>query len=250
MAQAPTSQPTLNLDEVNDHLAAADALEALQWASDTFGDGLVMTSSFGAQSALMLHLATRVIPDIPVIFLDTGYLFPETYRFAEQLTDRLGLNLKVYTPRISAAWMEATRGKLWEQGEKGLEQYLQLTKVEPMQRALAELGATAWLAGLRGEQTDHRSALRKVERQDGRYKVHPVLDWSTKDVHEYLKAYDLPYHPLYHQGYMSIGDVHSTRPITDQQHERDGRFGGTRQECGLHLPSSEAENESREASGL
>ena len=250
MAQCPTAEIGLDLASANQQLAGASALRVIEWARETFGEGLVMTSSFGAQSALLLHLATRVVPDIPVIFIDTGYLFPETYRFAEQLTDRLNLNLKVYRPRYSAAWLEATCGKLWEQGEEGLEQYLQIAKVEPMQRALDDLNVTAWLAGLRAEQTDHRASLRTVETQDGRYKIHPVLDWSTKDLHEYFKAHDLPYHPLYYQGYASIGDVHSTRPITDQQHEREGRFSGLRQECGLHLPSSEEEDASRNASGL
>jgi phosphoadenosine phosphosulfate reductase len=250
MAQAASTQQDLDLAAVNADLADRDALSVIQWAGETFGDGLVMSSSFGAQSALLLHLATRVKPDIPVIFIDTGYLFPETYQFAEQLTDRLNLNLQVYRPRYSAAWLEAKFGKLWEQGETGMREYLEIAKVEPMQRALDELGVSAWLAGLRAEQTDHRASLRKVESQDGRYKVHPVLNWTTKDLHDYFKAYDLPYHPLYYQGYASIGDVHSTRPITAEQSDRDGRFGGLRQECGLHLPSSDEENESREASGL
>jgi len=250
VTQAAARQTELDLDAVNARLAEQSAERIIEWASETFGDGLVMTSSFGAQSALLLHLATRVVPDIPVVFIDTGYLFPETYRFAEQLTDRLSLNLQVYRPRYSAAWLEATFGKLWEKGREGLDQYLHMTKIEPMQRALDELSASAWLAGLRAEQTEHRSQLRTVELQDGRYKIHPVLDWSTKDVHQYLKQHDLPYHPLYYQGYASIGDVHSTKPITAQQNEREGRFGGLRQECGLHLPSSDEENASRDASGL
>ena len=240
----------LDVEAVNAQLDAAPAEAVVAWAHETFGRSLVMTSSFGAQSAVMLHLVTRVVPDIPVVFIDTGYLFPETYRFALQMQERLGLNLKVYTPQVTTGWLEAVHGKLWEQGPEALEKYLQIVKVEPMQRALTELGVKAWVAGLRREQTRHRANLRRVEVQDGRCKVHPILDWTTKQVHEYLQAHDLPYHPLYEQGYASIGDVHSTRPITDQQHEREGRFGGLRQECGLHLPTSAEENESRESSGL
>jgi len=235
---------------VNDELDGAGALRIVEWAHETFGNRLVMTSSFGAQSALMLHLVTRVTPHIPVVLIDTGYLFPETYRFAIQLTERLNLNLKVYTPQVTTGWLEAVHGRLWEQGEEGLSKYHQIVKVEPMQRALDELNAEAWLAGLRRDQTDHRASLRPVEQQDGRYKVHPVLDWSTKDVHEYLKKHELPYHPLYEQGYASIGDTHSTQPITAEQHERDGRFSGLRQECGLHLPDTSEENESRNSSNL
>ena len=247
-----TTRPTtrLDLEQVNAELDGAGAERIVQWGYETFGHGLVMTSSFGAQSALMLHLVTRVVPHIPVVLIDTGYLFPETYRFVLQLTERLNLNLKVYTPQMTTGWLEAVHGRLWEQGDDGLKRYHQLVKVEPMQRALDELNVQAWLAGLRREQTDHRATLRPVEQQDGRFKIHPVLDWSTKDVHEYLKRYDLPYHPLYYKGYASIGDVHSTVPITAEQHERDGRFGGLRQECGLHLPDSTEENESRNSSNL
>jgi phosphoadenosine phosphosulfate reductase len=241
---------TPDLDRVNAQLADADAAAIVRWAADQFGQGLILTSSFGAQSAVMLHLATRVVPDIPVVLIDTGYLFPETYVFIEQLTQRLKLNLKVYQAPITPARQEALHGRLWEQGVEGLKKYHLINKIEPMQRALRELNVTAWLAGLQARQTDHRAALRTVEIQDGRYKVHPILRWTGKDVHEYLKAHDLPYHPLYEKGYPSIGDTHSTRPITAGEDERAGRFGGLKQECGLHLPTSAEEAASRDASGL
>ena len=251
MSSSVTSSPAqIDLEAVNAQLEDASALRVVEWAAQQFESGLVMTSSFGAQSAVSLHLVTQVLPDVPVILIDTGYLFPETYKFVHELADRLNLNLKVYSPKMTAAWMEAIHGDLWNQGEQGLKQYLQIAKVEPMQRALRELNVTAWIAGLRRGQTSHRAKLRHVEVQDGRYKIHPILTWSTKDVHQYLKAHDLPYHPLYEQGYASIGDVHSTQPITADQHEREGRFGGLRQECGLHLPSSMEEDQSRESSGL
>lgn len=248
----PVDTPRFDLDALNAQLAdrSRDAAAVTAWACETFGDGLVMTSSFGAQSAVMLHLVTRVTPDIPVILIDTGYLFPETYRFALDLAERLKLNLKVYRPAMTTGWLEAVHGKLWARDADGLKQYHQIVKVEPMQRALRELNVTAWLAGLRGQQTDHRSGLRLVEQQNELYKVHPILNWTTKDVHEYLKRHDLPYHPLYEKGYKSIGDVHSTLPITAGMDERAGRFGGLAQECGLHLPTSQDEEQSRESSGL
>lgn len=240
---------TLNLDSVNTELSDAVPADRVDWAKQQFEHGLVMTSSFGAQSAVMLHLVTRQLPDIPVILVDTGYLFPETYRFAMEMTERLGLNLKVYRPTMTAGWMEAIHGKLWTTPE-GLKEYHRIVKVEPMQRALDELNVTAWLAGLRAQQSDHRGNLRIVERQDGYFKVHPIIDWTTKDVHDYLKANDLPYHPLYERGYKSIGDIHSTLPITAGMSEREGRFGGMAEECGLHLPQSPDEEQSRESSGL
>jgi phosphoadenosine phosphosulfate reductase len=249
----PASRPAAagpDLDAANALLAGTDAAGVVAWAAQAFGPGLAMTSSFGAQAAVSLHLVTRVVPGIPVIVIDTGYLFPETYKFMEDLRARLGLNLRVFNPAITAARQESLYGRLWEQGEEGLDRYHRINKIEPMQRAIRELGVTAWIAGLRAQQTSHRAALRTVEVQEGTYKVHPILRWTTRDVHEYLKQHGLPYHPLYDKGYKSIGDVHSTRPITAGMDERDGRFGGLKQECGLHLPATPAENQSREASGL
>ncbi len=246
-----TASATLNLDDANAHLAAQDAAARVAWAAERFGAGLAMTSSFGAQSAVMLHLVTRVVPDVPVVWIDTGYLFPETYRFAEELRDRLDLNLKVFTAGITPARFEAVHGRAWEDTDHGGEaEYLRRFKVEPMQRAIRELGITCWLAGLRAEQTDHRATLRPVERQNGVYKVHPILNWTRKQVGDYLTRHGLPYHPLVEQGYASIGDTHSTRPVTADMDERDGRFTGLRQECGLHLPETPEENESRGSSGL
>ena len=239
-----------NLDRVNPELLQADATDIVRWAHKTFGDGLVLSTSFGIQAAVMLHLVTRVVPDIPVVFIDTGFHFLDTYKFADELTERLKLNLKVYQARGSAAWTLAGHGKLWEQGVDCLNQLDRIHKVEPMNRALEELGATATLAGLRRGQTEHRQNLPPAVLQNGRYKVHPILLWSTKDVHEYLKKHDLPYHPLRDRDYASIGDWHSTLPITAEQHEREGRFGGLKQECGLHLPETQEEDDSRFSSGL
>lgn len=244
-----TTRTAMQLDTINPELHGKPAEDVIRWASETFGDGLAMTSSFGAQSAVMLHLVTRVVPDLPIILIDTGYLFPETYQFVQDLTKRLSLNLKVFSARVTPARYEALHGRTWEYAE-GLSHYHDIFKVEPLQRALEELNVTAWLAGLRAEQTDHRKTLRTVEKQDNLYKVHPILNWSRKDVGDYLAKHNLPYHPLVEKGYASIGDTHSSRPITAGEDERDGRFGGFAQECGIHLPQSQAENESLGSSGL
>lgn len=242
--------PGIDIEILNRCLGASRPEEIVAWADETFGDGLVMSTSFGIQSAALLHMATRVRPQIPVVWVDTGYLPAETYRFAEQLTCRLGLNLHVVQAELSPARMEALHGRLWEQADaEALDRYHGMRKVEPMRRALAELGATAWLAGLRADQTDHRGALPAVGRQGGRYKVLPVLRWHTRDVHRYLEAHDLPYHPYFEQGYATVGDWHSSRPVSiDDSHERDSRFGGLEQECGLHLDDDQAA--SLESSGL
>lgn len=252
MASVTLEKPEIDLVSINRQLANTDAIRVVEWGFETFGDGLVMSTSFGIQAAVMLHLVTRVVPNIPVIWIDTGYLPPTTYRFADQLIDLLHLNVKVYQSPISPARMEAVQGRLWAQDNvEALNQYDQLRKVEPMQRALRELKATALLAGLRSEQTDYRKTLRLVERQSNRYKLLPILHWTTKDVHEYLQAHDLPYHPLRDKGYATVGDWHSSRPITAaDENERDTRFHGIKQECGLHLPQTVEEAESLNSSSL
>ncbi|MGK7874784.1 MAG: phosphoadenosine phosphosulfate reductase [Xenococcaceae cyanobacterium] len=245
-------KPELDLEPVNRQLADAKAPQIVKWAAETFGDGLVMSTSFGIQSAVMLHIVTRTVPNIPVIWVDTGYLPPETYIFAEELTERLKLNLKVYQSPISPARMEALYGKLWTQDDvEALNRYDRMRKVEPMQRALRELKATAWLAGLRSNQTNHRKTLQFVSRQGEQYKVLPILHWNSKDIYEYLTAQDLPYHPFFDKGYVSVGDWHSSRPLTaDDENERDTRFHGLKQECGLHLPLTPGEAKSLDSSTL
>jgi len=242
----------LDLETLNQTHQETTAQALIQWGYDTFGHGMVLSTSFGIQSAVMLHLVTQVVPNVPVIWIDTGYLPVETYRFADQLTSRLQLNLKVYQSVLSPARMEALYGKLWEQAEvEALNRYDYIRKVEPMQRALQELNASAWLAGLRSGQTDHRKQLNRIGLQNGLYKLLPILSWSSKDVYEYLVAHDLPYHPLFDQGYVTVGDWHSSRPLTaDDAHERNTRFQGMKQECGLHLPQTPEEAESLNSSSL
>jgi len=223
------------LQELNTWLAARSASERVQWALDTLPGEHALSSSFGAQSAAVLHLVTREKPGIPVVLIDTGYLFPETYRFVDELTAKLQLNLKVYRPEIGIAWMEARFGKLWEQGIDGINRYNRLRKVEPMQRALGELGARTWIAGLRRSQTEERRAIDFLELRDGRWKFHPVADWTDRDVWKYLQSHQLPFHPLWEQGYISIGDVHTTLPWQPGMREEDTRFFGLKRECGLHF---------------
>ncbi|MCU0793546.1 MAG: phosphoadenylyl-sulfate reductase [Opitutaceae bacterium] len=215
-------------------LSTASAEERIQWAVEEFGDSLILSTSFGIQASVMLHLASKIAPRIPVVFIDTGYHFPETYRFAEDLTKRLSLNLKVYNPRLTAARQEALHGKRWEQGLDGLKAYNFDNKVEPMDRAVRELGARAWLAGLRRTQASTREALEVVQVQNKITKVHPIIDWDNRAVYRYLTANDLPYHPLWDQGYVSVGDWHSSAPLKPGQSEEETRFGGLKRECGLH----------------
>lgn len=225
---------------VND-LANLSAADRVRWAVEAFGEGLILSTSFGIQSAVMLHLATQVRPDLPVVFIDTGYLFPETYKFAEELTTRLRLNLKTYAPLRTAARQEALEGRRWEQGLEGLKAYNFENKVEPMDRAVRELGATAWLAGLRRSQATTRERLDFVQVQKKITKIHPILDWDNRAVHRYLTEHGLPYHPLWEQSYVSVGDWHSSAPLQPGQTEEQTRFGGLKRECGLHEQSDRAD---------
>ena len=221
--------------ELNKWLAVRSAEDRLEWALEALPGEHALSSSFGAQAAVSLHMATRQRADIPVVVIDTGYLFPETYRFIDELTDRLSLNLKVYRPQIGVAWMEARMGRIWEEGVEGIERYNRLRKVEPMQRALKELGVATWIAGLRRSQSRSRANIDFLERKDGRWKLHPIADWTDRDVGQYLSRHGLPYHPLWEKGYVSIGDVHTTRPLTADITEEQTRFFGLKRECGLHF---------------
>lgn len=139
----PKSGQALALAVVNGQLETLSAEQRVAWALEHLPGEFVLSSSFGIQAAVCLHLVTRIRPDIPVILTDTGYLFPETYRFIDQLTDQLKLNLQVFRAEQSPAWQEARYGKLWEQGVEGIEKYNQINKVEPMNRALETLGHRA-----------------------------------------------------------------------------------------------------------
>jgi phosphoadenosine phosphosulfate reductase len=219
---------------VNDWLASVDAVTRVHWALQNLPGPHALSSSFGAQAAVSLHLVTRADPRIPVIVVDTGYLFPETYQFIDTLGGQLALNIKVFSSEQSTAWFEARYGKLWEQGREGLDKYLELRKVEPMRRALAMLGTSTWFAGLRRSQAESRANLNPLEVRDGRFKVHPIFDWSDRDVYLYLKSHSLPYHPLWDKGYVSIGDWHSTKALHEVESAEELRFAGLKRECGIH----------------
>ncbi|MCB1560330.1 MAG: phosphoadenylyl-sulfate reductase [Xanthomonadales bacterium] len=223
-----------SLSELQPWLAGRDTESRIEWALSTLSGPHVLSSSFGAQSAVLLHMATRIRPDLPVLLVDTGYLFDETYRFIDELSDRLDLNLHIVRPELSPQWLEARHGRLWEQGRDGIERYNRLMKVQPMNTALDRFGARTWVAGLRRSQSESRARIDPLMLQDGRWKLHPLFDWSNRDLHKYLARHDLPYHPLWNDGYVSIGDRHSTRPIHEVAREEDTRFAGIIRECGLH----------------
>ncbi|GKW30606.1 phosphoadenylyl-sulfate reductase [Pectobacterium brasiliense] len=230
----PKAEQAAALAVVNGQLEQLSARERVSWALENLPGDYVLSSSFGIQAAVSLHLVTQQRPDIPVILTDTGYLFPETYQFIDALTEQLTLNLQVYRAAESPAWQEARYGKLWEQGVEGIERYNQLNKVEPMNRALSELKAKTWFAGLRREQSGSRGELPVLAIQRGVFKFLPIIDWDNRTVYQYLKENGLDYHPLWEQGYLSVGDTHTTRKWEPGMAEEETRFFGLKRECGLH----------------
>lgn len=233
LAQPKVSQ-ILALAEINAELETFTAQQRVEWALEHLTGEFALASSFGIQSAVMLHLVTQIKPDIPVILTDTGYLFPETYQFIDKLTQQLNLNLQVYRAPLSPAWQEAKYGQLWLQGIDGIKRYNQLNKVEPMRRALDELKVGTWFSGLRRQQSSTRASLPVLAIQNGVFKFLPVIDWSDEDIAHYIEAHQLSYHPLKEQGYCSIGDVHTSEKWQPGMKEEETRFFGLKRECGLH----------------
>ncbi|MFO0119409.1 MAG: phosphoadenylyl-sulfate reductase [Cyanobium sp.] len=249
VASSPSAArlPTDRLGRSGDGAAARRALDPLspldrlRWAVDCFGESFALTTSFGIQSAVLLHmvseLAQRSGDQVPVIWVDTGYLPPETYRYAEQLQTLFGFDLRAVQASMSSARMEALHGRLWESGTlEDLEFYNRLRKVEPLDRAFQDLGVSCWASGVRGSQTDHRRAMAPLQAVRGLWSLRPLLSWSRKDVFYYMEQHGLPQHPLFEQGYSTVGDWHTSAPDDGTTNGRATRFAGLKQECGIHLP--------------
>ncbi|TRY16328.1 phosphoadenylyl-sulfate reductase [Shewanella hanedai] len=235
LLSAPEVEQKGELERINAFLAELTPAQRVAWALEYLPGNHALSSSFGIQGAVMLHLVSSQKADIPVILTDTGYLFAETYRFIDELTERLKLNVKIYASELTPAWQEARFGLLWEKGLDGLDQYNRMNKVEPMQRALKENEVGTWFAGLRRSQSSTREALPILAIHGTRFKILPILEWSNKEIHEYLTEHDLPYHPLWEQGYVSVGDTHSSKPLELGMTEEETRFNGLKRECGLHF---------------
>ena len=204
------------------------------WAVRTYPKKLVLTTSFGAQSAAFLHLATQVEPDLPIIFIDTGYHFPETLEFAQQLTKKLGLKVQTYRPLQTPADIEKKHGRLWEMGADGMEKFHEIIRVEPLRRAMKELNPLLWIAGLRRTTAASRKELSILSHANSRIKMLPILDWTDRQVGEYLQQHSLPYHPLWAKGYVSIGDRVTTKRLDEVTDPAELRHFGGKRECGIH----------------
>ena len=229
---------SLFLEEAEFCLQAMKAQERLDWGKRQFGDGFAATTSFGIQSAVLLHMICSLPHRVPVIWVDTGYLPPETYCYAERLCKLLKIDLHVAQSPLSPARMEALHGQLWQTGEvSDLDTYDRLRKVEPLDQALESLGMRCWASGARGDQTGHRQSMRFLNLIRDRMVLYPLHDWTTRDTSLYIHEHGLPKHPLSEQGYSTVGDWHSSSPDRTDASGRETRFRGLKQECGIHLPN-------------
>ncbi|CAL4324885.1 Phosphoadenosine phosphosulfate reductase [Buchnera aphidicola (Protaphis terricola)] len=222
------------LSECNMLLSKYSVEKRISWALSKLPSVHIISSSFGIQSIVLLHLLIKQKSNIPVVLIDTGYLFPQTYRFIDMIEKKFQLNLKVFRSNISPAWQEARYGKLWKQGIRGIDLYNKINKIEPMNIALKKLSVKTWFAGLRRQQSNSRNNLPYISIQQGVFKILPIVDWSNDHIYKYIKDNSLDNHPLLKDGYVSVGDVHTTKKYKPGMLEEETRFFGLKRECGLH----------------
>jgi phosphoadenosine phosphosulfate reductase len=228
------------VDELNARFDRATPQEIIAWAAQFFGDGLAMTSSFGADSMSTIHLATQIKPDIRIVVVNTGYLFPETLTFMEEMRRAYRLNvLEFHTKNDPVVWL-SINGEPDPRVRNNRDACCAANKNEVTDRAFREIAPLAYLRGIRADQTAERAQM-KIVQWSSRFNcwaISPILRWSSRDVFRYMKEHTLPHHPLWEQGYTSIGcnPETCTRPVGAGEDERAGRWAGSdKKECGINL---------------
>lgn len=208
-----------------------NAVEIVYWASREFGSKLAVTSSFQTQSLPLLHVISRICPNTPIFFIDTGFHFPETLAFLETIKKKLGLNIVELKPLIEHEEFLKQHGELHQDNPN---MCCYMNKVEPLQRELTKYDA--WISGIRRDQTNQRADTQIISMQEnGLYKICPMVNWTEKNVDSYIEKLHLPKHPLHKAGYRSIGCACCTVRTTEGQDARSGRWSGKEKtECGLH----------------
>jgi phosphoadenosine phosphosulfate reductase len=235
-----TVQP--DLATLNSAFESQHPTQIVEWAVAQWGEELVVSSSFGAESALMIHLAIGHKPDIRIIMVDTGYLFAETFSHLELLRKRFNLNVWTYRTRNDPMQYLRDAGEGDPTWRNDIDRCCAVNKNEPFERAMRELRPKAWLRGIRRSQADTRRSAQFVEwnARYNCYAVSPLLNWSGREIYQYMKENDLPYHPLYEKGYHSIGcnPLSCTRAVGADEDPRAGRWAGKgKVECGINLES-------------
>jgi phosphoadenosine phosphosulfate reductase len=237
-AESPTQTGNFDLEQLNQKFDTAHPREILAWCVEHIPDGLVQTSAFNVDDMALTDILYRDLKhQVPVIFLDTLYHFPQTLELVAKAKDVYNLELKIYKiPDIDSRQAFATKygEALWDQD---IAQFHQLTKIEPLQRGLAELNAVAWITGRRRDQAATRAHMPVFELDaKQRLKVNPLASWTRKETWTYVFKHGVIYNPLHDQGYASIGDEPITTPVAEGEDERAGRWRGTgKLECGIHI---------------
>ena len=208
--------------------------DVLRWAFATFGDKVAMASSFGgASGTVLLDMAAKINPGVRVFYIDTDFLFPETYANVEETVRRYGIKPVAFKSKLTPEQQAAEHGEaLWSRDP---DKCCALRKVEPNARALE--GLDAWITGIRRDQAETRGHIGIVEwnKKFGLVKVNPVAHWGKKEIWGYIFEHKLFYNPLLDQGYKSLGCTYCTKPVNAEDDERAGRWAGTgKTECGLH----------------
>jgi phosphoadenosine phosphosulfate reductase len=213
----------------------------LEWAFDTFGDGVAISSAFGAEGMVLIDIASRVRQNFRIFTLDTEFLFPETYNLMDRVEQKYGITIERVYPLNSPEEQERVHGPALWQSNPDL--CCNLRKVEPLRRKLGDL--QAWITSIRRDQTTTRAAAGKIEwdQKFGLVKVNPIVDWSSKQVWHYIREHDVPYNELHERNYPSIGCTHCTRAVRPGEDPRAGRWAGlSKTECGLHTIQAAAQS--------
>ena len=232
MAYDDLERPRSLAARLDAELRHAHPSTILRAAVDTYGDRLALVSSFGAESAVLLHLVAQIKPDIPVLFLDTGMLFGQTLDYRKSLAARLGLtDVRDLRPHYQDLAVADPEAKLHQTDTDAC---CHVRKVVPLDRALSEFGA--WITGRKRFHGGDRLSLPVVEEAGDQVKFNPLANWGKEELDAYAAEHDLPAHPLVAQGFPSIGCWPCTEPADEGDDTRAGRWKGLdKTECGIHL---------------
>ena len=231
-----------NLREDNQKLHDMSPQEILLWGYESFDKQFAITTSFGIQSSVLLNMVSQspLHKKVKIFWIDTGYLPAETYHYAEQLINYLSLDIEVLQSELSPARMESIYGKLWETNKASdLDKYHEIRKIKPLEQALEKNNIHCWASGVRSNQTENRNRMQFLDVIRKRLSIRPLLNWTNKDIFYYMKENKLPDHPLFLQGYSTVGDWHSSAADGADKTGRATRFGGIKQECGIHTDNQQ-----------
>lgn len=221
------------LAKANEKYSNADVDSILKWTKNAFGESFAFTTAFGYSGIAILHHALKIMPDIKIYFIDTGFHFKETLEFCEEITEKWSLNLEVLKPEATMKQLVKKMGN--EPYKVNADLCCHYCKVEPLLRVLHN--HSAWLSGIRRDQSMARGGVEVID-IDGRgcIKICPMAKWTKEQTWKYIKKNNLPYHPLHDKGYPSIGCAPCTVTVAEGGDERDGRWPDMQKlECGIHL---------------